>query len=57
VTYPRRLKAVNLPDVIGKDRCAVRVKALTGNWLKLPFAWKEATAVRLMQLIEKLFQI
>jgi phosphopantothenoylcysteine decarboxylase/phosphopantothenate--cysteine ligase len=46
----------NTPAAIGKDSSAVQVKTLTGNWLKLPSARKEATAVRLMRLIEKLFR-
>jgi phosphopantothenoylcysteine synthetase/decarboxylase len=45
----------NTPAAIGKDRSAVQVKTLTGDWLKLPFARKEATAVRLVRLIERLF--
>jgi len=46
----------NTPAAIGKDKSAIQVKTLTGDWLKLPSARKEATAVRLVRLIEKLFR-
>jgi len=46
----------NRPAAVGKDGCGVEVKTVTGDWLKMPWAKKTETAVRLVRLMEKLFQ-